>query len=402
MQTQLSQSILHTREGEEADRILRACVHCGFCNATCPTYQLLGDELDGPRGRIYQIKMALEGHAVGAETRLHLDRCLTCLNCETTCPSGVEYHRLLDIGRARVEAGTRRPWRQRLQRWFLRAILPYRRRVSPLLRLGQWLRPALPGFVRRKVPRAQRRVETPVRQHSRQVLLLAGCVQPAMTPLTNQLTANLLDQLGISAIEAPEAGCCGALSHHLSAEEQGRDFMRRNIDAWWPFVEGGVEAIVMTASGCGAVVKEYDVHLRDDPVYAEKAKRIAALARDLCEVITPDEIRRLKPVDAKRIAFHPPCTLQHGQKLRGVVESLLSAAGFELVPVIDSHMCCGSAGTYSILQPGLAGELAKQRIVALQADTPELIATANIGCQLHLQAQADVPVVHWVELFAAK
>ena len=400
MQTNLIADFLATPQGQEADRILRSCVHCGFCTATCPTYQVLGDELDGPRGRIYQMKLAMEGEQVTRQTHTHLDRCLTCLNCETTCPSGVQYHRLLDIGREFVEQRAPRGLLQGMQRWSLRRILPYSKRIAPLLHLAQWIRPVLPEQLREKIPAQQKNITTPTTTHARKMLLLAGCVQPIMTPRTNQAVRTVLDKLGIEAIEAPQATCCGALSQHLSAAEEAKDFMRRNIDAWWPYIEAGTEAILMTASGCGAMVKEYATYLQLDPGYADKAKRISALTRDLSEVLSVDDMQQLaQGRDKKLLAFHPPCTLQHAQKLGGRVESLLTAAGYHLVPIQDSHLCCGSAGTYSILQPKLANQLKQRKLDALQQHHPELIVTANIGCQLHLQSGTKVPVKHWIELF---
>ncbi len=401
MQTNLADFIRDTPQGREADSILRACVHCGFCTATCPTYQLLGDELDGPRGRIYQIKQVLEGAEVTRTAQRHLDRCLTCMSCMTTCPSGVDYHRLLEIGREFVDERVGRPAPERLMRWTLRRLLPFPKRAGPLVRLGQAVRPLVPGPLKAKVPARQAVSDASRQIHGRRMLILDGCVQPSMTPRTNGLAAVVLDRLGINVFSAAGAGCCGALSQHLSAPDEARAFMRRNIDAWWPHIEDGVEALIMTASGCGTVVKDYDYYLRDDPDYAEKAARVSALTRDLCEVLAPEDMETLRPGAPRRIAFHPPCTLQHGQKLKGAVERLLMAAGFELVPVADAHMCCGSAGTYSILQADLSEQLLDRRLHALQGGSPELIATANIGCQLHLQSKADVPVVHWIELFDA-
>ncbi len=399
MQTNLADFIRETPQGREADRILRACVHCGFCTATCPTYQLLGDELDGPRGRIYQIKQVLEGAEATPTAQQHLDRCLSCMSCMTTCPSGVDYHRLLDIGREVVDERVERPAADRLRRWMLRKVLPFPGRVAPLVKLGQAVRPLVPAALKEKVPPRQTAKAVERQPRARRMLILDGCVQPAMTPRTNVTAAAVLDSLGVSVISAAGAGCCGALSQHLTAPEEARAFMRANIDAWWPHVEEGAEAVITTASGCGVLVKDYGHHLRDDPAYADKAARISELTRDLCEVVQPEDVTELKTSAPKRIAFHPPCTLQHGQKLKGLVERLLVAAGFELVPVADAHMCCGSAGTYSILQADLSQQLLGRRLDALQAGTPELIVTANIGCQLHLLSKADVPVMHWIELF---
>ena len=400
MQTRLANPIRDTPQGREADSILRSCVHCGFCNATCPTYQLLGDELDGPRGRIYLIKQMLEGNAVTPHTLLHLDRCLTCRNCETTCPSGVQYGRLLDIGRETAEARIARPWRERAVRWLLRNLIPYPARFRPLLRFGQRLRPLLPAGLKRRVPRAGGTMDWPAPRHARRMLLLEGCVQPALAPGINVASARVLDRLGISVLRAEGEVCCGAALHHTSGPDEGRDFARRNIDSWWPHVENGIEAIVSTASGCGVHVKDYGHLLRDDPAYAEKAQRIAALTRDLSEVVAREDLVKLRSgiQPGMKIAFQSPCTLQHGQKLSGVVEQLLRDLGFVLVPVTEAHLCCGSAGTYSILQPDLSARLRARKLQALQANRPEKIVTANIGCLTHLQGGSDVPVQHWVEL----
>ncbi|MDQ5879796.1 MAG: glycolate oxidase iron-sulfur subunit [Pseudomonadota bacterium] len=409
MQTNLADFIKDTPEGREADAILRTCVHCGFCTATCPTYQLLGDELDGPRGRIYQIKQMLEGGPVSEKTQLHLDRCLTCRSCETTCPSGVKYHRLLDIGRKVVAERVPRPLGQRLVRAALKEALPRPWIFRPAVAIGQMLRPLLPQVLADKVPTAavgQSRAWPEKSNHPRRMLVLAGCVQPGLAPNTNAATVRLLDKLGITLFEAPEAGCCGALRFHLDAHEQALDDMRRNIDAWWPHIESagsGVEAIVMTASGCGAHVKEYGHLLQHDAAYAAKAARVAELTKDVAEILVA-EADRLKPLlEAKKhppvkIAFHSPCTLQHGQKIKGVVEDLLQAAGVELTPVADPHLCCGSAGTYSILQPALSKQLRDNKLAALTAGSPAAIATANIGCQTHLQSGCSKPVRHWVEI----
>ena len=405
MQTELADYIKDTPEGREAEAILRKCVHCGFCTATCPTYQLLGDELDGPRGRIYLIKQMLEGAEVTPKTRLHLDRCLTCRNCESTCPSGVEYGKLIDIGRlvAARRVAEPRGDGERIVRWALREGL-----TSPLfgtaMKLGQRVRGFLPESLRAKVPQAVAAPPWPSVAHGRRMLALGGCVQPAMSPGINASTARVLDRLGIQLIEAPAAGCCGAVSHHLDDHDAGRNAARNNIDAWWPYVEQGVEALVMTASGCGVFVREYDHLLQHDGAYAEKARRIASMTFDVSEILAREKaglqalLGDARPGSAGRIAFHPPCTLQHGQKVRGVTEALLLAAGFELVPVADSHLCCGSAGTYSVLQPELSGRLRENKLAALVEAAPEAIVSANIGCITHLQAGTGLPVRHWVEL----
>jgi glycolate oxidase iron-sulfur subunit len=401
MQTNIIESFKHTADGQEAESILRACVHCGFCTATCPTYQLLGNELDSPRGRIYLIKEMLEGAAVTAKTQLHLDRCLTCRSCETTCPSGVQYGRLVDIGRAFVEDRTSRSLAQTLQRWLLRTLLPRTAMFNFLLGLGRLFRPILPGFIAKTVPVARAAKPRPSTRHARSMLVLEGCVQPGLAPATNAAAARVLDRLGISLLSAEQAGCCGAVSYHLNAHADGLDYMRRNIDAWWPYVEQGAEAVVMTASGCGAMVKEYGHLLRHDAAYAEKAEKISALTRDLSEVLAAEQetlLSLLKPAARGKVAFHSPCTLQHGQKIVGVIEQLLGKAGYELTPVADKHLCCGSAGTYSILQKELSQQLLHNKLAALQSGQPAQIVSANIGCQSHLQSGTDIPVRHWIEL----
>ena len=395
MQTQLADFIRDTPEGREADAILRKCVHCGFCTATCPTYQLLGDELDGPRGRIYLVKQMLEGAPPTAKTQLHLDRCLSCRSCETTCPSGVQYGRLADIGRGIVEEKVGRGAWQSIQRAVLAAVLPRTGLFSFLLSIGMLFRFAVPKKLKEKIPeKVENAGDWPAPRHPRKMLALAGCVQPALAPRINAAAARLLDRAGISLVEASGAGCCGALRFHLNDHHAGRDDMRALIDAWWPMIERGeIEAIVMTASGCGSFVRDFPHHFQEDPAYRDKAARISALTRDLSEVI--------EPVAKKfrgRVAFQSPCSLQHGQQLRGKVEALLVAAGYELTPVADGHLCCGSAGSYSILQPELAGQLRERKLAALGAGQPELIATANIGCLTHLQSGTRTPVKHWIEL----
>ena len=399
MQTEVLPEFLATAEGREADAILRTCVHCGFCTATCPTYQLLGDELDGPRGRIYQIKQVLEGRAPSRITQLHLDRCLTCRSCETTCPSGVRYGRLADIGRHLVEERVERPLGERLLRKALVSLLPHPRAVGAITALGRLARPFLPGALAAKVPRPRSAGPWPAPLGRRRALVLAGCVQSVATPLTNAAAARVLDRLGVDLVTAPRAGCCGAVAYHLNDQAQGLDAARRNIDAWWPEIEAGCEAILVTASGCGVMVKDYGALLADDPGYAERAARVSALARDPAEYLAGLDLGPLgHPGAGRRIAFHPPCTLQHGQRLPGVTEGLLGRLGFTLTPVSDVHLCCGSAGTYSLTQPELSLRLRDNKVAALEAGGPELIATANIGCQLHLEAGSGLAVVHWLEL----
>jgi glycolate oxidase iron-sulfur subunit len=400
MQTNLADWIRDTSDGKEADAILRKCVHCGFCTATCPTYQLLGDELDGPRGRIYLIKQVLEGKPATATTQLHLDRCLTCRNCETTCPSGVQYGRLLDIGRHEVERQVERPLGDKVARATLREGLTSPA-FGPALKLGQLVRPLLPATLKNKVPKRQHAGTWPRRQHARKMLLLAGCVQPAMQPNINAATARVLDALGIETLVPAAAGCCGAIRQHLNDHAGAADNMRTNIDAWWPHVEAGAEAIVMNASGCGVLVKEYGYLLRNDPVYAAKARRIGELTRDLSELLPPlvEQIKpKLKPGSTReRVVFHPPCTLQHGQKIRGAVEGALRALGADLLPFNESHLCCGSAGTYSVLEPELAYRLRDRKLENLQAPRPDVVLSANVGCITHLQSGTGTRVEHWVE-----
>ena len=403
MQTALADFIKDTPEGREAEAILRNCVHCGFCTATCPTYQLLGDELDGPRGRIYLIKQVLEGQPVTEKTQLHLDRCLTCRSCETTCPSGVHYSRLLDIGRDVVHARVKRSLAERLTRSALRNVVTRPKLFGSLLKAGQLARPALPPKLRRKVPPSARPSRPlPTATHARRVLMLEGCVQPSVSPATNAAAARVLDRLGIGVVAAPRAGCCGAVSFHLEERREALDFMRRNIDAWWPEIECGTEAIVITASGCGVMVKDYAHELARDRTYADKAKRVSELAKDIGEIILAERERLHglipQPTSPRRIAFHAPCTLQHGLRIRGEIEALLSSLGFELTPVRDAHLCCGSAGTYSLLHPELSQRLLENKLAALTEHAPDEIVTANIGCQMHLQSGSSRPVRHWIEL----
>jgi glycolate oxidase iron-sulfur subunit len=402
MQTQLADWIRGTAAGEEADAILRRCVHCGFCLATCPTYNLLGDELDSPRGRIYLVKQMLEGAPVTQRTQLHLDRCLTCRACETTCPSGVEYGKLVDIGRAVVEEKVARsPW-DRLRRGFLARTLPSRTLFGAALALGRAAKPLLPARVARKIPARREAGTWPAARHARRMIALAGCVQPSMAPSINAATARVLDRAGISLVEVAEAGCCGAVSFHLNYQHEALRYVKRNIDAWWPHVEAGAEAIVVTASGCATMVKDYGHLLRGDPAYAERAARISALARDVSEVVAAEReaLARIPRAAGKApvVAFHSPCTLQHGMRIQGVVESILGDAGFTLTPVPDAHLCCGSAGTYSLLQADLSQRLLANKVRALESGSPAVIATANIGCLSHIASGAKLPVVHWIEL----
>jgi glycolate oxidase iron-sulfur subunit len=408
MQTALSPEFAGTPEGQEADAILRKCVHCGFCTATCPTYQLLGDELDGPRGRIYLMKQVLEGETPTRSTQIHLDRCLTCRNCETTCPSGVQYGRLVEIGRHIVDAKVQRPLAERAARFALKEGLTSGA-FAPAIALGRAVRPLLPRVLKAKVPTAAPAGADrwPTRRHPRRMLLLAGCVQPALAPNINSATARVLDACGIETVVAPEAGCCGAIRLHLDDLEGARAHMRRAVDAWWPQVAtGSVEAIVVNASGCTATVKDYGHALAGDPAYAEKAARVAALAKDATELL-PDLVPALKPkLDGRArpapLVFHPPCTLQHAQRMNRVLEPALEALGFEVrLAAGESHLCCGSAGTYSVLQPALATRLRDRKLAQLEASKPAAIMSANIGCIQHLQSGTSTPVRHWIEVVDA-
>ena len=404
MQTQLADWIRDTPEGKDADAILRKCVHCGFCTATCPTYQLLGDELDGPRGRIYLMKQMLEGGAITAKTQLHLDRCLTCRNCETTCPSGVQYGRLLDIGRKLVDDRVQRPLGQRLVRAALKNGLTSPL-FAPAMKFVQALRPLLPAALKAKVPARQSPGSFPTRSHARRMILLEGCVQPAMAPNINTATARVLDALGIELVRPAGAGCCGAIRYHLSDHDGGLDDARRNIDAWWPLVEAGAEALVMNASGCSLQVKEYGHLLARDPEYAARAQRISELTQDVAELLPTlgEDLRhKLGTATTGKVVFHSPCTLQHGLKVRGAVEALLTSLGATVAPVGESHFCCGSAGTYSVLQPELSIELRDRRLGHLEAPGPDAILSANIGCITHLQSGTETPVMHWIEWLDAR
>ncbi len=414
MQTNLADLVKDTREGKEADAILRTCVHCGFCLATCPTYQLLDDELDSPRGRIYLMKEVLEGRVATQRTQLHLDRCLTCRACETACPSGVRYGKLIDICRNVVEKQVERSVKTKIVRYTLRQILPNLNVFMVFLRIGQAVRSLLPKEIRGLIPSKSRNAGIwPPARHKRKMLVLDGCVQPSIAPNINTATARILDKIGISLIKVEKENCCGAISYHLNAQQEGLDYMRHNIDAWWPYCDNnvahGVEAIVMTASGCGVTVKEYGNYLINDPIYSEKAVRISELTKDISEILE-DEAEQLIPLFSNvesctkrsKLAFHSPCTLQHGLQINGVVENILTTAGFDLIFVRDSHICCGSAGTYSILQPKLSKQLLRNKIKILESDKPDQIVTANIGCLAHLQSGTSLIIKHWIEVLDEK
>ena len=401
MQTQLSPELKDNLGAQAAAAVLKKCVHCGFCNATCPTYQLLGDELDGPRGRIYLIKQVLEGGEATRSTQQHLDRCLTCLNCETTCPSGVRYGELLEVGRSLVEQRVPRPLPQRSVRWLLREALTSSW-FAPALRLARVFRPLLPKALKDKVPaRTMVQVAKAPASHPEKVLLLRGCVQPAMLPNIDAAAVRVLDAAGIEVVQAAGTGCCGALRSHLGDTDGGLKDMRRNIEAWEPLLaDGSISAIISSASACTLALKGYGHALAHDSRYQARAVRISAMARDLSELlptIAPRIQSKLSP-RAGRVVFHPPCTLQHGQKLRGVVEEHLQALGVDLhLPQTDAHLCCGSAGTYSLLQPEIATQLRDRKLAHIHAAAPACILSANVGCIQHLQSGTQTPVKHWIE-----
>lgn len=404
MQTKLLEQYKLEQEGQDAETILRQCVHCGLCNATCPTYQLLGDERDGPRGRIYLIKHMLEGQHVTRKTQVHLDRCLSCRSCETTCPSGVKYSRLLDIGRYLLDKKVGRSWHQRIWRGILKNTLSDSKKFQQLLHLARRVKPMLPIHLQQKLPDQIKASAWPNTEHLRQVLLLRGCVQPALAPNINAATARVLDALGVQAVEVSQAVCCGAVAFHLDDPQAARELAKKNIDAWWPLIEEGndkrAERIVMTASGCGVMVKDYGRLLAHDVAYAKKAQSISAMTSDLSEFLPDFETRLIQLIGGdsrERLVWHAPCSLQHGQQVNGKVETLLTALGIDLPSCVDAHLCCGSAGTYSILQSKIAGQLRDQKLQALCATKPERILSANMACQQHLQTGTSTTVQHWIE-----
>ena len=390
MQTKIKPEYKANPEIAELDGILKSCVHCGFCNATCPTYTILGSELDGPRGRIYLVKGMLEGKG-GEKTRIHLDRCLGCRSCETTCPSGVKYGRLVDRARNLLE----RPFAERLKNRMLLFLLPEKKRFSLVMKLARLLKPFLPLHVSAKIFPERKAESFESARHERKMLLLEGCALPVASPQTNLSASRVLDELGIATVKA--AGCCGAMHQHMGEIGAARERARRNIDAWWPDVESGTEAIVSTSSGCGLQVKEYGELLKDDPDYNEKAFRISLLTKDIAEVLEREDLSVFSG-EGRKIAFHCPCTLQHGQKLSGLVESILLRCRHALTPIADPHLCCGAAGTYFLLQPGISGRLLEKKIAALEGGKPEIIATANVGCQMQIESGTGIPVKHWIEL----
>lgn len=398
MHTELDSRYRDNADARRAQQLLSACVHCGFCLETCPTYLETRDERDSPRGRIYLVRQLLETGTAASPTSHHLDRCLTCRSCETTCPSGVQYAQLAEIGQHLAADAAPRPRLQAALRYALRAVISRPALFRPLLRTGQFLRPLLPSALRRQIPPRQRRLPVPAPGGQRTLLVLEGCVQAAATPHTNDAARRVCAALGITLQAAPEAGCCGAVQHHLGGAEAARNNMRRNIDAWWPAIEAGAEAIVTTASGCGAMLADYGRLLADDPAYAQRASRVSAMSRDLGEILLAEDLGALA-ADTRcgKVAVHTPCSLQHSLRQPDLLPRLLRGAGFELARTEESHICCGSAGTYSLLQPALSQRLRQRKHAALTVDAPAVIATANVGCQLHL-GNREVPVVHWIEL----
>lgn len=392
MQTNLLPELLATKNGKRADDILRKCVHCGFCNATCPTHIIDGDELEGPRGRIYLIKEMLEGQAVTNTTLQHLDSCLTCLNCQTTCPSGVQYGELAEIGKEFIERQKIRSNVSRIKRWLICKILPYPKRFMPFVFFARAFN---------LLPAAPEKIATATLSNaSEKVLLLDGCVQSVTNANINHHLKNILNNLGIQAYSQKKVQCCGAIEHHNGQAYHALDRIRANIDSWWPHIEQGASAIIMTASGCGSTVKEYARLLSDDPVYAKKALKISQLTKDASEFLADYPLSRCN-MSVDKIAFHPPCTLQHDQQINGVVENILRRAGYQLLTFKDAHLCCGSAGTYSILQPGMATKIRNNKLQHINNCNPDIIATANIGCLLHLQKGTHTQVKHWLELVKA-
>ncbi len=397
MRTRITSPLAETAAGAIAGEVLRACVHCGMCNATCPTYHLTGDELDGPRGRIYLIKQALEGEPVGRLTQNHLDRCLSCRACETTCPSGVEYHRLLDVGREVVAHQAPRPWSERLFRGAIRALCIEPWRLATLIALGRPFRFALPAILKGKLPPKVEIGSRPTRVHERRMSLLKGCVQSATAPHVNAANQRVFDKVGVTLTETPGVGCCGALSFHLDAPDEGRALARRNIDAWIGELDAGAEAVIVNASGCAAFIRDYPDILAEDPVYAARARRVVENLRDPIEVLETTPPTPHRTPARPRIAVHQSCTLRNGPRLGDAPARLLASLGYDPQPVGDAHLCCGSAGAYSLLQPTMAGKLRAEKITALTGGAPQAIYTANIGCWMHLGEKSPVPVRHWIE-----
>ena len=400
MQTKLTESFLATPQGQVANEMLQKCTHCGMCTAVCPTFQLSGNELDSPRGRIYQIKQVLEGTIATPTVQQHLDRCLTCRACETVCPARVEYGKLVEIGRLAVEQQVGRTLMAAAKRYVVRKLMTTPQLFRPLYRAGQVVRPILPESLKSKVMPVQTGGCVPKSEHSRKVLMLEGCVQPSMSPNINYATQRVLDRLGIQTVLPSGAGCCGAVNLHLNAEHDALDNMRRNIDAWYPWLQKGVKTLVVNASGCGVMVKEYGYQLRNDPQYAEKAATVSRAVKDIVELLSV-EVEQIKLLlrqrPSEKIAYHPPCTLQHGQRLSGSVEALFQALGFTVWLPENKHLCCGSAGTYSLFESEWSMLLKQNKQQTLEQLQPDIVLSANIGCIAHLAEGMGVPVCHWIE-----
>jgi len=381
MHVELNQLSISELDNEKASQIIEACVHCGFCLATCPTYQLIGDELDSPRGRIYLIKSALENNQFSTSSLKHLDRCLTCRSCETTCPSGVEYGQLLEIGREFMES--KRTKLQTIYRFFVRKLL-----LTPLLfkSVGYFVRHS---SIATKSIKPQNVEST--------VLLLGGCVQPTLAPNINHSIKNILAKLNVNVIESPQRECCGALDQHLAASKDALNKVKRNIDLWSAQLNSGVTVIISSASGCGVMVKDYPALFEKTDPYYEKAEFVSSKTQDIAEYLASKDLTGLR-LSESNISYHEPCTLQHGQKLGGLVESILAQFGYDKKPIKDSHICCGSAGTYSIFEAEISNQLKEKKLKNLKASNPEMIVTSNIGCLMHLQKGSSIPVKHWVEL----
>jgi len=401
MHTTPTEALAGTPRGQEAQQLISRCVHCGFCLPACPTYRLLGNELDSPRGRIYLIKQLVEGAEPGTARR-HLDRCLTCRSCESACPSGVEYGRLVDLGRELLEESGVRSSRERGLRWLLTETLSRRRLFRTGLRLAQLASPLLPRALRDRVPAAGATVPArpPDTGLARRVVLLEGCVQPALRPSINAATARVLERIGIGVLHVDGETCCGALAHHLGRTERALEQARRNADVLSAALDAGAEAIVSTTTACGLMTKDYARLLAQEPAARQRAARVTAATRDLSEIISPEDLARAGLPNRPRgpVAWQSPCTLQHGQGIAGKVEKLLESAGFTLTAVEQATACCGSAGTYSLLQPDISQALRERKLATLVAGQPLVIASANIGCIEHLGAVAPVPVRHWIEL----
>ncbi|MBL4646194.1 MAG: glycolate oxidase subunit GlcF [Rhizobiales bacterium] len=420
MQTNFSDAQLKDLQVATSEKILRSCVHCGFCTATCPTYQLLGDELDSPRGRIYLIKDMLENdRPADAKVVKHIDRCLSCLSCMTTCPSGVNYMHLVDHARAHIDKTYRRNWHQRLMRAVLINVLPYPNRFrmalagaffgrpfaailksigGPFRQLGAMLELA-PSRIEPRSQMSAGDVFSPAEKRKGRVALLTGCAQPVLEPGINDATVELLNRVGVEIVLPKGEGCCGALVHHMGKDEQSHVQAKANIDAWWREINGdGLDAIIITASGCGTTIKDYGHMLRDDAAYADKAAKVSALAKDVTEYLGTLELGKAQRGFDLTVAYHSACSMQHGQQIKTQPGKLLRAAGFKVVDVPEGHLCCGSAGVYNILQPDIARQLRDRKIANIESTKPDLIATGNIGCMTQIGGGTELPIVHTITL----